>query len=208
MKYLGWQASVEADEGPCLLGDMGIIKISTTIGEIHSGEDSMKLPRFFRSLMYFSLRVFLISLVLIIVLLAVFDTDLPGAQRTAANSVGGVVIISFLCMSGSIILDPLTRVTENALLRRFGRSATAEVLDLYYVESGTQRGFKLIEATRVKLEVHDPQGGSFIAVAEDGTRLGGRLSAGQTVPVKFDPRTHEVALDLPPRPKMKMGKDF
>ena len=167
----------------------------------------MKLPKFFRSLMYFSIPVFVISLIGVFILAAIFGENLSDLETTAVSVVGGVAVVSFVTMIGSIILDPLSRVTENAFLRRFGRSATATVRDFYYVENGTQRGRKLIEATRIKLEVHVPGGESFIAVAEDSVAMGDRISIGQTVPVKFGPRTREVALDLPKQPKAKK-KDF
>jgi hypothetical protein len=76
------------------------------------------------------------------------------------------------------------------------------------VDSGTDKGRKLISAVRIKLEVHDPDGGSFIGVAEDRPDMGLRIDKEQTVPVKFEPRTREVALDLPKEPKMKTRKNF
>lgn len=168
----------------------------------------MKLPKFFRSLMYFSIPVFVVSMILVIILMLIFGEDLSALETTVVNLVGGVVVISFLTMSGSIIANPLVRFIENTILRFIGIPSTAKVIDLYYVESGTQRGRKLIEAIRIKLEVRNPDGGSFIAVAEDNTSMAYQLSQGQTVPVKFEPRTKEVALDLPKKPKMKRRKDF
>ncbi len=168
----------------------------------------MKLPKFFRSLMYASIPVFVVSMILVVILMLIFGEDLSALEGTVVNIAGGVTVVSFITMSGSIIANPLVRFIENALLRRFGSSATATVIDLYYVQSGTQRGRKLIEAVRIKLEVRDPDGGKFTGVAEDNSSMAYMLNSGQTVQVKFDPRTREVALDLPGKPKMSTRKDF
>lgn len=168
----------------------------------------MKLPKFFRAMMYVSIPVFILSLILFILLLALFSPDSSSLEDTVTMIVGGIMVLSFLTMVGGIILDPLVRFTENALLRGFGRPATATVMDFYYVESGTNKGRKLVEAVRIKLEVHDPDGGTFTGVAEDNPEMGLRISNGQTVPVKFDPRTREVALNLPRKVKVKTKKDF
>lgn len=168
----------------------------------------MKLPKFFRWLMYASIPVFVVSLILVIILMLIFGEELSALETTVVNIVGGVAVISFITMSGSIIAGPLVRFIENMLLRTFGRSATATVRDLNYVNSGTNKGRKLIEAVRIKLEVHDPNGGSFVGVAEDVPSVGFQVDKGQTVPVKFEPRTREVALDLPKVRKMKVKNDF
>ncbi len=168
----------------------------------------MKLPKFFRSLMYASIPVFLVSMVIFIIVIGMTGEGQPNFWETVSYFVGGVMILSFITMTGSIILEPLVRASENALLRRLGKSTTATVMDFYYIDSGTNKGRKIIEAIRIKLEVHDPDGGTFIGVAEDSPQMGLRIVNGQTVPVKFDPRTHEVALDLPGRQKANPRKDF
>lgn len=168
----------------------------------------MKLPKFFRSMMYVSIPIFIVSLILFLILLAVFGPDSSNLEDTVTMVAGGIVVLSFLTMVGGIILDPLVRFTENMLLRSFGRPATATVMDFYYIESGTNKGRKLVEAVRIKLEVRDPDGGKFTGVAEDGPEVGLHISNGQTVPVKFDPRTREVALDLPKKRGVKMKKGF
>lgn len=168
----------------------------------------MKLPKFFRWLMYASIPVFLVALILVIILMLIFGEELSALETSVVNIVGGVAVVSFITMSGSIIAGPLVRFIGNMLLRSFGHSAIATVRDVHYVNSGTNKGRKLIEAVRIKLEVHDPNGGSFIGVAEDVPSVGFQVDKGQTVPVKFEPRTREVALDLPKVRKMKVNNDF
>jgi uncharacterized protein (TIGR02588 family) len=168
----------------------------------------MKLPKFFRSMMYISIPVFIVALILFVILLAIFGPNSSKLEDMITMVTGGVVVLSFLTMVGGIILDPLVRFTENALLRSLGRSTTATVMDFYYIESGTNKGRKLVEAVRIKLEVRDPDGGKFTGVAEDRPEIGLHIRNGQTVPVKFDPRTREVALDLPKKPKVKTRRDF
>ena len=101
----------------------------------------------------------------------------------------------------------LVRIIENAVLRRFGQPATATVLDFHGIKTGTWHGHTTYGGMRAKLEVHPPDGGSFVAVAEDTFDVGLQLQMGESLPVKYDPLTKEVALMMPKQPKTK-EKDF
>ena len=104
----------------------------------------------------------------------------------------------------------LVCIIENALLRWFGQPATATVLDFHGIKTGNNRytGDEF-NGVRVKLEVHLPNGESFVNVAEDTTDVGLQLREGESFPVKYDPLTKEVALvAMPKQPKEKKEKDF
>ena len=103
----------------------------------------------------------------------------------------------------------LVCIIENALLRWFGQPATATVLDFHGIKTGNNRYTgNEYNGVRVKLEVHTPEGGSFVNVAEDSSAVGEQLEEGKSYPVKYDPLTKEVALvAMPKQPKPK-EKDF
>jgi len=84
---------------------------------------------------------------------------------------------------------PLVRIIENAPLRQFGQLATAIVLESYDITSGSGRK-RTYGGTRYKLEVHLPDGGSYVGVAEDSVDAG--LEQGSSFPVQYDPLTKDV----------------
>jgi hypothetical protein len=100
---------------------------------------------------------------------------------------------------------PLVRIIENVLLRQFGKPATATVLESYDITSGNGRK-RTYAGTRYKLEVSLPDGGSFEGVAEDGVDAG--LGQGISFPVKYDPRTKDVARLVTKLRKEKKTYDF
>jgi hypothetical protein len=105
-------------------------------------------------------------------------------------------IVSFIGML-------VVRDIENAILRRFGESAKATVRAFATTNESVNR----VGVYRVKLEVHPSGGEPFVAVAEDAFRIVNMVKPGDTVSVKYDPRTKEVALVMPRKMKTKM-EDF
>jgi hypothetical protein len=157
----------------------------------------MKLPQLIRKLIPFSIAVFVVSFIATIFFF--------GTQWNLLATVSGVLAgLSYVTFMGAATL---IRIIENAILRRFGQPATATVLDFYGIKTGTWHGHTTYGGMRAKLEVHPPDGGSFVAVAEDTYDVGLQLRMGGIFPVRYDPRTKEVALVMPRQPKMK-EKDF
>jgi hypothetical protein len=157
----------------------------------------MKLPQLIRKLVPVSIAVFVISFIAFIFFF--------GTEWNFLAIVSGVLAgLSYVTFMGAATL---VRVIENAVLRRFGQPATATVLDFHGIKTGTWHGHTTYGGMRAKLEVHHPDGESFIAVAEDTFDVGLQLRQGETLHVKYDPRTKEVALVMPRQPKTK-EKDF
>ena len=170
----------------------------------------MKLAKFFHSLGLVAIWVFLISLIPLIVLAVVFGSHPSGLQWLAIFAVLFVTGISFITMFGSFIAEPLVLLAGRAgraNLRRNGQAATATVLDFKGVNEENYSGWKNILGVRARLKVHLPGGGSFEAVTEDSFDVGLQLRQGQAFPVKYDPRTKEVVLDLPKK-VTKDARDF
>ncbi len=175
----------------------------------------MKLPQFFRKLMYISIWVFVGMNVVPIVALAIVGIfHIEVADQVGSGLLIGVVVlwvISFITMMGSMIAAPLVRSAENATLRGLGASGTATILDFHTVTEGQGRYGPAVTAVRFKLRVRTPEGETFDAIAEDSageyyaaSEAGSRLKVGQEVPVKYDPHTKEVALVMPrKKPKVK-----
>jgi len=163
------------------------------------GAAKMKLPQLIRKLVPLSIAVFVLSCIAFSFLIVS-----PWPWLTAVSVV--LAGISYVIFMGAATL---VRIIENAFLRRFGQPATATVLDFYGIKTGTWHGHTTYGGTRVKLEVHPPDGGSFEAVAEDTFDVGLQLQMGESLPVKYDPLTKEVALMMPKQPKTKeKEKDF
>jgi hypothetical protein len=164
----------------------------------------MKLPKFFRKLTIVSIWPFVGSIIAIIILLIISGGNLSEPMLSIITGVMIVAGVSFVTMIGSIIADPLVRAIENALLRQFGQPATATVLEFYGIKMGTDKGRTLYDGVRVKVEVHPSEGGSFESVAEDTSdEVWMQLQNGATFPVKYDPRTREVAFVKPKKMKTK-----
>ncbi len=110
-----------------------------------------------------------------------------------------MTIISFALMLGGLIGSVVVRSRENAEVRKFGRSAMAKVLAVH--ETGEWDNNRPV--LRIKLEVYPPGSASFETVAEDVVpqfQLG-MLEPGAKVPVRYDPRTKQVALEKAKRTK-------
>jgi hypothetical protein len=157
----------------------------------------LKLPQLIRKFVPVSIAIFVVSFT------SVFFFG--AARLNLLATVSGVLAgLSYITFMGAATL---VRIIENALLRRFGQPATATVLDFHGIKTGTRHGHTKYGGMRAKLEVHPPDGGSFIAVAEDAYDVGLQLGIGESFPVKYDPRTKEVALVMPKKMKTKR-KDF
>lgn len=158
----------------------------------------MKLPKLFRKLTPISAIVF--SLLFVIAMF--FGWDMSSILSKILWFLFDVSAAIFVL----VIIGLLTfRPIANGLLRRYGESATATVMAV----TGTNESVNRVGVYRVRLEIHPTRGASFIGVAEDAVRMKnmGMLVAGRTVPVKFDPRTKEVALVMPGKVRTKV-EDF
>ncbi len=156
----------------------------------------MKLPKFFR-------RFTPISGVAVGVTMAaraIFNTEQPSLLSTVLGILFGIslfaLVISFTAML-------IVRDMENALLRRFGKPATATVRAV----ASTNESVNRVGVYRVKLEVRPSGSEPFVAVAEDAIRMVNMMDPGDTVSVKYDPLTKEVALIMPGKMKTSM-EDF
>ena len=170
----------------------------------------MKLAKIFHRLGLIALWVFLVSLIPLIILATVFGSHPSGLQWLAIFAVLFVTGISFITTFGSFIAEPLVLLAGRAgraNLRRNGQAATATVLDFKGVSEENYSGWKNILGVRAKLKVYLPDGGSFEAVTEDSFDVGLQLRQGEKFPVKYDPRTKEVVLDMPKK-VVKDAKDF
>jgi len=167
----------------------------------------MKLPEFFHKLGSISIPIFVVSFLATISLGVFFASNLSGPVVFLKSVLLIVTGLSFVTMIFSTIAAPQIRVIQNAALRRFGQPATAKVLDFYGIKTGTIRGLTEYAGVRVKLEVHLPDGGTFGAVTEDTFDAGLQLRQGESIPVKYDPGTKQVALVMPAKEKAKK-KDF
>lgn len=156
----------------------------------------MKIPRFFRK----SLPVSVVLIAVAMVAWMFFGADRPGLLSMLVGILLDASIIFFVVTLIGVLVF---RSIANALLLRFGESATAEVLAV----AGTNESVNRVGVYRVRLLVQPSKGESFIGVAEDAIRMVNMMSAGDTVPVKYDPRTKEVALVLPKKVKWK-SEDF
>ncbi len=152
----------------------------------------MKFPKLFRKLtpiLAVAVGVFMAA--------AAF---LNSPEKTFLGTVAQTLFIVSLGLLAICIVGLLVfRSIENALLRQFGKPATATVLAV----AVTNERVNGVHVYRVKLEVHPTGEKSFIGVAEDVMRWGNLVTAGDTVPVKYDPFTKEVALVFPKRVKKK-----
>jgi hypothetical protein len=152
----------------------------------------MKLPKLFRKLLPISAVVVAIAMAARVI----FDS----AQLSLLSKVSEILFgLSLLVLLISFIGVLVVREIENALLRQFGEAATATVLAVIGVNERVNR----VQVYRVKLEVHPSGGEPFIAVAEDVIRFINMVDTGDTVSVKYDPRTKEVALVWPKSMKTK-----
>ena len=156
----------------------------------------MKLPKFFRKFTPISAILVGVAMVLRMFLY----TDPPNLLSTISEIIFFLSLFAFFTSLFGLLV---VRSLENALIRRFGESATATVLAV----ATTNKSVNRVGVYRVKLEVHPPNGESFINVAEDVIRISHLMRAGDTVPVKYDPYTRETALILPKKIKLK-GEDF
>ncbi len=152
----------------------------------------MKLPKFFRRLTPISG---------IIVAIAMAARMISGnAELSWLSRVSEFVFyVSLLAFIVSFIGMLVVRDIANALIRRFGKSATATVRAV----EGTNESVNRVGVYRVKLEVRPSGGEPFVAVAEDAIRIVNMVDPGDTVSVKYDPRTKEVALMMPKKVKIK-----
>ncbi len=152
----------------------------------------MKLPKFFRRLTPISG---------IIVAIAMAARMISGnAELSWLSRVSGFVFyVSLLAFIVSFIGMLVVRDIANALIRKFGKSATATVRAV----EGTNESVNRVGVYRVKLEVRPSDSEPFVAVAEDAIRIVNMMDPGDTVSVKYHPRTKEVALMMPKKVKIK-----
>ena len=151
----------------------------------------MKLSRLFLILTIISGAVFMVSF------FAAPQLKLPSALSGALAGVSFVTLIV-----SSIVGKYAASDAGNAIVRRFGESATAKVLAVRQTNGMMVNGQGV---WRVKLEVHPSGGEPFVAVAEDLFPTVFGVDEGDTVSVKYDPRTKEVALVK--RKKMKKKEE-
>jgi hypothetical protein len=152
----------------------------------------MKLPRFFRKFMPFSMVSMALAMAAWLVSGSLQSNWL---SKIAGIVFGAAVVVFIITFIGLLVV----RDIENALLRRFGTPATAMVLEI----AGTNERVNNVGVYRIRLEVQPASGGSFKAVAEEALRMVNMVNPGNTVSVKYDPRTKEVALVLPHKMKWK-----
>ncbi len=176
----------------------------------------MKLPQFFRKLMYIALWIFLgvnIAPFVAVPIAGIFHIQVPDEVGSALLT--GLVIlwvISFITMMGSMIAPPLIRSVENMGLRRLGTSGTATIIDFHTVTEGHSKWGPSVVAVRLKLKVHTPEGETFEAIAKSSAdeyyaaNAEGSLEIGREVPVRYDPLTKEVALVISRQKKPKVKK--
>jgi hypothetical protein len=156
----------------------------------------MKIPRLFRKLT----PIFGIACGVFLLAASIFGIAEWKTLAAVSGTLMGIsFVLTFVFLIGSIVIRNL----ENALLRRFGEPATATVLAVADVNERDN----YVYVYRVKLEVHPSGGEPFVAVAEDAIRFSNYLSTGDTVSVKYDPPTKEVALVMPKKIKVKK-EDF
>jgi len=153
----------------------------------------MKLSKLFLMLTIISGAVFIISF------FAAPQLKLPSALSGALAGVSFVTLIV-----SSIVGIYAASDAGNAIVRRFGETATAKVLAIRQTDGPLVNGQGI---WRVKLEVQPSSGEPFVAVAEDQFLTVFGVDVGDIVSVKYDPRTKEVALVMPRQPKTK-EKDF
>jgi len=157
----------------------------------------MKLPQLIRKLVPVAIVLFVLSCIGTFVFLS-----LP-SQWTWLSAVA--VVLAGLSFCTFMFGAPLVRIIENAFLRQFGQPATATVLESYDLTSGSGRR-RTYAGTRYKLEVHLPDGGSFVGVAEDGVDAGSEQ--GSSFPVKYDTLTKDVVRVVSKVRKEKNKHDF
>lgn len=156
----------------------------------------MKLPRFFRK--FTPIAGIAVGIAMAARMLLSADPS------NLLSMVSGILFnVSLLALLVSFIGMLVVRDIENALIRRFGKPATAMVRAV----AATNERVNRVGVYRVKLEVHPSGSAPFAAVAEDAIRMANMMNAGDTVSVKYDPRTKETALVLPKRMKTK-SEDF
>lgn len=116
--------------------------------------------------------------------------ELPMIARVSILATGSLMAVSMLALIGS----PLLSFFSNNSLRKNGRKGEATILDLQ--ETGTTVNNSYL--VHFELEVHPMGGPPFTASTE---QLVNRLEIpqfqpGTRVPVRYDSKTKEVALDL------------
>ena len=176
----------------------------------------MKLPQFFRKLMYISIWIFVgVNVTPFVVASIAGIFHIKVSEEVGSALLTGLVVlwvISFIAMMGSMVAAPLVRFVENTGLRRFGTSGIATIIDFHTVTEGRSKWGPTVVGVRLKLKVHTPEGDTFEAIAEDSAgeyyaaNAEGLLEIGREVPVKYDPLTKEVALATMPRHKQPKVK--
>jgi hypothetical protein len=156
------------------------------------------IPRFVR-------RFLLISFIIMVAAYAVSFMFVKAQQSLLSIIFGDVAYLALIISIVSLIAAVFVRTVENAFLRRFGVPATAKVLATKWTNETASSGGRVY---RLKLEVHPSSGEPFIAVAEDAFLYNiSDYDEGNTVPVKYDPRTKDVVLMMPKKTKIK-EEDF
>lgn len=156
----------------------------------------MKLPRFFRKFT----PIAGVAAMLAMAARVLFDGDDLSLTARLSEFVFMASLAAFaISFMGMLVF----RSIVNALLHRFGESGTAIVRAV----EGTNERVNRVGVYRVKLEVHPSGGEPFVAVAEDAIRMVNMVDPGDTVSVKYDPRTREVALVMPRKMK-PVREDF
>lgn len=156
----------------------------------------MKLPKFFRRFT----PIAAIAVGVAMVARIFFGATPPDLLSTLS---GFAFEVALFVLAFSFIGMLVARDVENALIRRFGEPATATVLAIEPTNESVNR----VGVYRLKLQVQPAQAESFVAVAENAIRIVNMPDTGNTVPVKYDPRTREVALEMPGTIKTKT-EDF
>ncbi len=157
--------------------------------------NKMRIPRILRAITWISIPVLVISLVGALFLQNTDQANLPDWLKALYPSLmlalDLLVGISFVLMLTAYNFSLLFDWVWNALLRRFGKPATATVIARHNTGISTGR---VSHIWRVKLRVQPVKGEAFEAITED---QGSGGEVGEQVSVRYDPLTQSVAIERP-----------
>lgn len=157
--------------------------------------NKMRIPRILRAITWISIPVLVISLVGALFLQNTDQANLPDWLKALYPSLmlalDLLVGISFVLMLTAYNFSLLFDWVWNALLRRFGKPATATVIARHNTGISTGR---VSHIWRVKLRVQPDEGEAFEAITED---QGSGGEVGEQVSVRYDPLTQSVAIERP-----------
>ena len=169
----------------------------------------MKLPKLMRAVSTISLRIFWFVMVAFFVLILVSaylaTADVPRIVSLLSNVLtgvmGGLMCLGFFLVFGGMVGSVFVDWVANTSVRISGKPATAIVL----ATNDTGLAVNRVSVTRLKLEVHPPDGKPFEAIVEDDMPGVDLLMAGEKVAVRYNPATKAVALE---KPKPRKQEDF